>query len=156
MTPALRTLHQWRLFKRAFWLVALMLPTCAHAEGVQYGVEMGLTHYLDSNVPAHFYDVTGPTTRYVADVTVHASWHHVLFAIEPMIDGYSSAPWGQYPSEGGMYVGIGTRWHGVTVSLFHHSAHNLDAPGWNNGPSVNMDGARLQVRLGSRMDFQLW
>lgn len=124
---------------------------------LKYGVEMSFTRFMDSNVPAYYYDLAGPKRRYIADVVVHASWNHLLFELEPMIDGYTQRPWGTPPTQGGMCVGAGTQFGVVTFGPYHCSHHNLDSySGIPGQSSYNEDGIRLSVRLGDKRDFSLW
>lgn len=135
-------------------MLRLILFLCAMlAAGAPQAAELGASlsgdYYLKASAPAGWYIVDSSPMRYHAAATLYITEGALRFELQPYLSGDGS------PALAGAYAGVGVHYDAATVSLFHHSCHNLDATawvatahGWSKAPPCNFNGINLRVDLG--------
>ncbi len=140
--------------KTLFIALLSLLTGAAHA--AEFGFAVSGNYHLTSTVPAGYWIDTGERERYRADVTVYARERALLFSAQPYMSGSGS------PDVAGLNAGIGVEAGPITVSLYHHSCHNLDRAGWMRqggtwqpAPDCSVNGIKIRMEFGE--SFQpLW
>lgn len=111
------------------------------------GVSLGGNYYINA-APAGWYTWNGEDQKYRADATIHLSQGRWQLAVQPYMQGSAS------PDLAGLYAGIGAKMGPATLSVFHHSCHNLDI-GASWIPPCQYNGVRVRVDVGHTFE-PLW
>ena len=137
--------------------VAILLAIAFNsAHAASFGFSASGNYHVSSDMPAGYWIDTGERERYRADLTVYARERGLLFSAQPYMSGAGS------PDVAGLNAGVGLEMGAVTVSVYHHSCHNLDRAGWMQqgtswqpAPDCSVNG--IKVRLSFGESFQpLW
>lgn len=140
--------------------VLFMLICCLAgvAQGADLGVSMSGSYYLQSSAPAGWNIQEGDPEQYKIAATLYVSQGPMRFALQPYLEG------DRQPRLAGAYLGLGVDLGDVTLSLFHHSCHNLDVRAyylsltrgkWLEAPACDFDGINVRLNLG-RTFAPLW
>lgn len=142
--------------RRLILFLCIMLAA-GELQATEIGASLSGDYYLKASAPAGWYIADGAPMRYQAAATLYLTEGALRFELQPYFAGDGS------PSLAGAYAGIGWHFDAATISLFHHSCHNLDttaawvatARGWRKAPPCDFNGINLRVDLGQT--FQpLW
>lgn len=111
------------------------------------GVSLGGNYYINA-APAGWYTYDADPQKYRADATIFITHRRLQIAVQPYMQGSTT------PDLAGLYAGAGVVMGPATLSVFHHSCHNLDR-GANWIPPCQYNGVRLRVDIGHTFE-PLW
>lgn len=102
--------------------------------------ELIISYNLISNEPVLLRSPGPPYTRHEVALNVEKHWRNGFFLkLQPYVQGSER----DSVERAGALAEVGIHWGDVDISLYHHSSHNLDRPGW----ALEVDGIRVKWRL---------
>lgn len=102
--------------------------------------ELIITYALISNEPVLLRSPGPPYTRHEVALNVEKHWWEGFFLnLTPYVKGSEMGS----VERAGAFAEVGFHFGDVTLSVYHHSSHNLDRP----GDALEVDGVKLRWRI---------